>query len=68
MEEVTVGMTIAEAVADGIYGPLSIESAARRVRRAELEPTGKRGNGSFTYTRADHFAAARPNRRRKDAA
>jgi hypothetical protein len=67
VEEVTVGLTIAEAVADGIFGPLSVDSASRRVRRAELEPTGKRGNGSFTYDRADLFAAAR-DRRRKDAA
>jgi hypothetical protein len=67
VEEVTVGLTIAEAVADGIFGPLSVDSASRRVRRAELEPTGKRGNGSFTYARADLFAAAR-DRRRKEAA
>jgi hypothetical protein len=67
VEEVTVGLTIAEAVAEGVFGPLSVDSASRRVRRAELEPTGKRGNGSFTYARADLFAAAR-DRRRKDAA
>jgi hypothetical protein len=67
VEEVAVGMTVAEAVADGIFGPLSVESAARRVRRAGLEPTGKRGDGSFTYARADHFAAARDRRRKETA-
>jgi hypothetical protein len=66
-EEVAVGLTIAEALADGIYGPLSLDAARRRVHRAGLEPSGKRGDGSYTYTRADHFAAAR-DRRRKEAA
>jgi hypothetical protein len=65
--EAATGLTIAEAVADGIFGPLSVDSASRRVRRAGLEPAGKRGNGSFAYARADLFAAARDRRRKEPA-
>ena len=60
-------MTIAEAVDDGIFGPLSLEAARKRVQRAGLETAGKRADGSFTYTRDGLLAAAR-DRRRKDAA
>jgi len=66
-EEVTTGLTIREAVADGIFGPLSLEAARRRVHRAGLKDTGRRGDGSRTYARADLFTAARDGRR-KDAA
>jgi hypothetical protein len=66
-EEVAVGLTIKEALAEGVFGPLGLEAARKRVQRAGLKDTGRRGDGSYTYARADLFAAARDGRR-KDAA
>jgi hypothetical protein len=63
-EEVAVGLTIKEALAEGIFGPLGLEAARKRVHRAGLEDTGRRGDGSYTYARADLFAAARDGRRK----
>jgi hypothetical protein len=61
--EVTVGLTIREAIDDGVFGPLSLEAARRRVHRAKLRPNGQRGDGSYTYDRAALFAAAGPHRK-----
>lgn len=56
-------LTVKEALTENIFGPLSLEAARRRVQRADLEPAGKRGDGSYTYTRADLFRAARDRRK-----
>lgn len=63
--EVTVGLTIREAVDDGIFGAAGLEAARKRVQRARVEPSGQRGDGSYTYSRADLFAAARQARRKE---
>ena len=60
-------LTIAEAVEDGIFGELDLGAARRRVNRAGIRRTGVRGDGSFTYARADLADAAR-NRRGKGTA
>lgn len=64
-QEIAVGLTIREAVTEGIFGPLSLEAARKRVQRAGCGNTGKRSDGQFTYTRADLFAAARDARRKE---
>ena len=61
-------LTIAEAVEDGIYGELDLGAARRRVNRAGIKRTGVRGDGAFTYARADHIEAARNRRGKEDAA
>ena len=66
-EEVAVGLTIKEALAEGVFGPLGLEAARKRVHRAGLKDTGRRGDGSYTYARADLFAAARDGRRKEIA-
>jgi hypothetical protein len=66
-EEVAVGLTIKEALAEGIFGPLSLDAARRRVGRAGIRDTGRRGDGSYAYARADLFAAARDGRRKEAA-
>jgi hypothetical protein len=58
-------LTIAEAVEDGIFGDRNLGAARRRVNRAGLRPSGQRGDGSFTYARADLAAAARDSRRKE---
>ena len=63
--EVAVGLTIREAVDDGIFGPLGLEAARKRVQRARIDPSGQRGDGSYVYSRADLFAAARQGRRKE---
>jgi hypothetical protein len=60
-------LTIAEAVAEGIFGPRELGAARRRVHRAALTPAGQQGDGSLTYTRQDLEDAAR-DRRRKELA
>lgn len=64
-EVVAVGLTIREAIDDGVFGPLNLEAARRRVQRASIEPAGQRGDGAYVYTRSDLFAAARSNRKRE---
>ena len=59
------GLTVKEAVAEGIFGPRSIDTARKRVQRARLEPVGQRGDGSHTYDRAALFAAARDRRKER---
>jgi hypothetical protein len=61
-------LTIAEAVGDGIYGERSLGAVRRRVNRSGLKPSGQRGDGSLTYTRADHIRAARDGRGKGTAA
>ena len=62
-EEIATGLTVKEAVAEGIFGQRSIDTARKRVQRAGLEPAGQRGDGSYTYDRAALFAAARDRRK-----
>ena len=62
-----VGLTIREAVAEGIFGPLALEAARKRVQRAGIPDAGRRGDGSYAYARADLFAAARDSRRKEIA-
>ena len=64
-EEVAVGLTIREAIDEGIFGPSGLEAARKRVQRAGIRDTGRRGDGSYTYARADLFAAARDGRRKE---
>lgn len=64
-DEVAVGLTIREAVTEGIFGPLGIEAARKRVQRAGIPDAGRRGDGSYAYARADLFAAARDGRRKE---
>jgi hypothetical protein len=66
-EEIAAGLTIREAVAEGIFGQSNLDAARKKIQRAGLKDTGRRGDGSYTYARADLFAAARDGRR-KDAA
>jgi hypothetical protein len=61
-------LTIAEAVGDGIFGELDLGAARRRVNRAGIKRAGVRGDGSFTYARADLADAARNRRGKGDAA
>lgn len=61
-------LTIIEAVQDGIFGELNLGAARRRVNRAGIEPAGRRGDGQYTYARADLSAAARDKRRKDTAA
>ena len=63
--EVVAGLTVKEAIAEGIFGPLGLEAARKRVQRAGLEANGQRGDGSYTYDRAQLFAAARNNRQKE---
>lgn len=61
-------LTVREAVEDGVFGLTSnLERARKRVQRAGLEPVGRRGDGSLTYTRADLFTAARDRRQKEPA-
>ena len=62
-ETVAVGLTIKEALDDGIFGVLGLDAARKRVQRARLEAAGQRGDGSYTYSRADLFRAARTGRK-----
>jgi hypothetical protein len=64
-DEVVTGLTIREAVAEGIFGPLGLEAARKRVQRAGIPDAGRRGDGSYAYARADLFAAARDGRRKE---
>ena len=59
------GLTIREAVAEGIFGPLGLEAARKRVQRSGIPDAGRRGDGSYAYARADLFAAARDGRRKE---
>lgn len=63
--EVAVGLTIREALDEGIFGAISLEAARKRVQRAGMKDTGQRADGSYTYSRADLFAAARKDRRKE---
>ena len=58
-------LTIREAVSDGVFGSLSLEAARKRVQRAGIRDTGRRGDGQYEYARADLFAAARDARRKE---
>ena len=65
-EEIATGLTIKEALAEGIFGRSSLDAVRKKIQRARLEDAGRRGDGSYTYARADLFAAARDGRKRQD--
>ena len=55
----TAGLTIREAVDEGIFGRLSLEAARRRVGRAGIKATDYRSDGQHEYAREDLGKAAR---------